>query len=276
MKLDFYIRFHTKFGQKLALLGNLPALGNDELEKALPMSFYNEECWHASLEIDPDEVDHLNYRYVFFNEKGEAIREAERERSVDLKKGNRDLVLMDTWNDNSFFENAFYTTPFTEVFFREPKKVKVRKNENATHYFRVKAPLLEPNECLCMDGTGTAMNEWNKDEPLFLHKKGNWWTTALDLSAAQFPIAYKYGIYNLKTDAFVGFEGGDNRILHLDASISARTIIHDGFARFPNNTWNDNSFFENAFIPHHLLKFFSANPKRSRSGKMKMQHIISG
>ena len=66
MKLDFYIRFHTKFGQKLALLGNLPALGNDELEKALPMSFYNEECWHASLEIDPDEVDHLNYRYVFF------------------------------------------------------------------------------------------------------------------------------------------------------------------------------------------------------------------
>ena len=237
MKLDFYIRFHTKFGQKLALLGNLPALGNDELEKALPMSFYNDECWHASIEIDPDEADHLNYRYVFFNEKGEAIREAERERSVDLKKGNRDLVLMDTWNDNSFFENAFYTTPFTEVFFREHKKVKVRKNENATHYFRVKAPLLEPNECLCMTGTGKEMNDWSKEQPLFLHKKGNWWTTALDLSAAQFPIAYKYGIYNLKTDAFVGFEGGDNRILHRDASINARTIIHDGFARFPNNTW---------------------------------------
>ena len=237
MKIDFYLRFHTQFGQQLSLVGNIPALGSNDLEKALPLAFFNDEFWHASVEMDPSEAESLQYRYVFIDERGGRKREAEKERVVELKKVPASLLLIDTWNDDSFYENAFYTAPFTEVFLPSPKKIKVKKNTDATHYFKVKAPLIGRDECLCMVGTGMELNNWDTEKPLFLHKKGSWWTTALDLSKTTFPIAYKYGVYDLKHDRFVRFESGDNRLVHNDGPSGSRTIIHDGFVRMPNNTW---------------------------------------
>src|SRR6476469_6806484 len=106
MKIDFYLRFHTHFGQTLAIVGNIPALGNSVLEKALPLEFLNDEFWHTSLEIDPTDLDSLHYRYVLID-NGERKKEAEKNRTIDLKKEDRDIVAIDTWNDESYFENAF-------------------------------------------------------------------------------------------------------------------------------------------------------------------------
>src|SRR5215212_4243552 len=124
MKIDFYLRFHTQFGQTLAVVGNLPALGSNELDKALPLLFFNDEFWHTSIEIDPASIEFIQYRYVFLNENGERKKEAERNRVIELGGINTDITVSDTWNDESYFENAFYTTPFTEVFFKNSKKAK--------------------------------------------------------------------------------------------------------------------------------------------------------
>src|SRR5438270_2096882 len=128
MKIDFYLRFHTQFGQTLAITGNIPVLGNDVSEKALSLDFLNDEFWHTSIEIDPRDLDSIHYRYVFTTLEGERKKEAERNRVIDLKKEDRDIVLIDTWNDESYFENAFFTAPFTQVFFRNPKKLKIKKS----------------------------------------------------------------------------------------------------------------------------------------------------
>ena len=120
MRIDFYLRFRTQFGQKLAIVGNISALGYNDTANALPLSFFNEDFWHASIEIDPTEHNSLHYRYVFTNSNGEVKKEAEKERIIDLRKNNSDIVVIDTWNDESNHENAFYTTPFTEVFLLKP------------------------------------------------------------------------------------------------------------------------------------------------------------
>ena len=52
MKIDFYLRFHTKFGQSLFITGNLGVLGYNVVDDALPMSFLSEDYWHASVELD--------------------------------------------------------------------------------------------------------------------------------------------------------------------------------------------------------------------------------
>ena len=130
MKIDFYLRFHTQFGQTLAIAGNLPSLGNDDLNQALPMNFFNNEFWHASIELDPAGIDSFQYRYIFINEKGNPKKEAEKDRQIDLKKLQGDVVAIDTWNDEASIENAFLTAPFTQVFFREHKKVKHKKHES--------------------------------------------------------------------------------------------------------------------------------------------------
>ncbi len=39
MKLQFYLRFHTEYGQSLWISGNADELGNDDAAKALPMEY---------------------------------------------------------------------------------------------------------------------------------------------------------------------------------------------------------------------------------------------
>ncbi len=236
MRIDFYLRFHTQFGQSLAIVGNIPALGLNEVNKALPLQFLNEDFWHTSIEIDPSEYHSLHYRYVFTNEKGEVKIEAEKERVIDIKKSGSDVVVVDTWNDESAYENAFYTAPFTDVFFKE-KKPKAKKDDSFTHQFKLKAPLLSAHECVFISGSTEELGNWNTAKPIMLQKRGNWWVLDIDLSGTTFPIAYKYGVYNFKKEEFIRFEDGDNRVLHYDIPANKRTIIHDGFIRLPNTTW---------------------------------------
>jgi 4-alpha-glucanotransferase len=219
------------------MIGNIPALGSGDLNKALPLSFLNEEFWHATIEIDPSEHHSLNYRYVFFDENGEIKKEGEKDRILDLKKSSSDLFVVDSWNDESFYENAFYTAPFKDVFFKDSRKLKQKKGSFHTHQFKIKAPLLAADECVCLVGNDTYLSNWNIEKPLLLQKREDWWVLEIDLSKAAFPIAYKYGVYNLKKEEFIRFEEGDNRILHYDVLAHQKTIVHDGFIRLPNNIW---------------------------------------
>ena len=237
MKIDFYLRFHTRFGQTLAIVGNIPALGNDDLNKATPLQFFNQELWHLSIELDPSGFEDLNYRYLFTDEKGERKKEGEKNRSLSLKKAGGNIVVIDTWNDESDFDNAFFTAPFTEVFDKSPGKLKIKRTTHHSHVFKVKAPLLGSNEVVCMAGSSASLNNWTTDTPLLLNREGQWWIIGIDLPDADFAISYKYGIYNIKKETFVYFEEGDNRILHNDGSADKQVIVHDGFVRLPAKQW---------------------------------------
>jgi len=236
MKIDFYLRFHTQFGQSLAVVGNIPALGSDTIENALPLTFFNEDFWHVSVEIESSEYNSLHYRYIFINEQGEVKKEAEQERFIELKKKSSDLVLIDSWNDESFYENAFYTAPFTDVFLKDGKP-KAKKSGSCSHRFNVKAPLLSSHESVCISGSDKALHQWDTEKPVLLQRNGNWWVLDIDLSQTEFPIAYKYGVYDSKKQAFIRFEEGGNRILHYDVPANKKTVVHDGFIRLPNNVW---------------------------------------
>lgn len=197
------------------------------------MEYLNEEFWYAA--CDTDENDTLHYRYIFTSEQGEQISEAEKDRRVNLAKTGRPrVVLVDTWNDGSNRENAFYTAPFREVLFKS-SGYRGKAAKNPTHAFRVKAPLLEPYETVCVLGNTAALNAWNSAEPLMLEKKGDWWELQLDLSGTDEPLTYKYGIWNHKKESFTGFESGANRQLPVQPETCI--VAHDGFVQFPQRTW---------------------------------------
>ena len=48
MKLQFYLRFHTEFGQTLWISGNMDELGNNDPTAALPMQYLDSEFWTAT------------------------------------------------------------------------------------------------------------------------------------------------------------------------------------------------------------------------------------
>ena len=240
MNIKFYLRFHTKFGQSLWVSGNIDELGNDDPVNAIAMNYLNEEFWHYNLEIRKKDLQKkIRYKYFLKTEDGELLSEWENERYLyDLRKDINEIQLVDTWNHAGEYENAFFSAPFRKVLLKTKSfKNKEDDDKTFTHIFKVKAPLLNKNEVLCMAGNTELLGNWSTEKPALMDKPGDWWMLKLDLADCDFPIAYKYGIYNNKEKKFKSFENGNNRLLYSDSSKKKISIVHDGFVHFPNNTW---------------------------------------
>lgn len=235
MKIHFYLRFHTQPGQQLSLSG---VFGADGAERLVPMEFINADFWKASVALELHDSTYFRYHYIFTTATGETITEAEKHRKLEWdKKANAGLVTIDTWNDQRFFENTFFTTPFKEVLLAK-HRTKKEKNQGAyTHTFKVKAPLLRENEAICLLGDGAALGHWSPVKPQLLVREGEWWVAQVNLSKERLPLAYKYGTYNQASAAFVQFENGPNRSLPDVAEPQNSTTVHDGFIQLPNTTW---------------------------------------
>jgi 4-alpha-glucanotransferase len=222
--------------------GNRSILGDNDLSKALPMQYFNQDFWYTQVEIKDDSIATLSfeYRYILREDNGNEIVEWGNDRVIDLKKsaGREEMVLVDTWNHAGDIDNVFYTQPFQGVLLKTktpPAKPKAVKNY--THEFRVKAPILADNEVICLNGTGNTLGDWDTQKPVLLSKQDNWWTVQLNFSKDSFPVAYKYGVYNTATATFVHFEAGNNRTLQSETQKNKLTILHDGFAQVPYKKW---------------------------------------
>ncbi|MER3499240.1 MAG: 4-alpha-glucanotransferase [Chitinophagaceae bacterium] len=274
MEVRFYLRFHTQFGESLFVSAEMDGEKVGE-ENLLPMSYLNEEFWKLSINIHPKKNSRLSYKYFLKNKEGETIPEFGNDRRVDVPRNTEELEFADVWNHAGEFENVFYTAPFQNTLFRDQAtKSKLSFSKTPTHIFKIKAPLLQKNEVVCLLGEGKALGDWSTDDPILLGKKknDNWWTAGVDLASEDFPLAYKYGIYHLKEKKFMRFEDGDNRLLYAEAAKNRVTIIHDGFIHLPNNTWkgagvaipvfslrSKNSFGVGEFTDLKLLVDWAAN-----------------
>ena len=239
MKIHFYVRFYTKPGQSLSVTGNIPLLGENKINKALPLTWLNNDFWHGTLELENKATGKIQYNYVYTNEAGFKVVEWGNDRIIDLNKISADEIqVVDTWNHAGEFENAFYTDPFQEILLKDREtSVKVPPVKSYTHQFKVKAPLLKKNEVVCLLGSCKPLGEWNTESPVLLHRENGWWSVKINLPKETFPLYYKYGVYNTKSKTFVQYEKGNNRVLYGDAVNKKITILHEGFAYLPNNSW---------------------------------------
>ena len=234
MTIHFYLRFSTHFGQTLFVSGDIDALGNDNTEAAFPLTYFDNEFWYGSIDLpDKHGIQSICYRYLLHTGDHDQINEGENDRLININEStDKQLVLIDTWNQAGVIENAFYTKPFKQIIPASSPLLnkKVQPSKNATHEFRVKAPLLGSNEMLFITGSGKALQDWDTKKPLLLTQDDNWFTIKLDLQKDKFPISYKYGVYNTKEKKIQNFETGKNRILREDVANKKFTILHDGFA----------------------------------------------
>jgi len=240
MKIHFYLRFSTKQGQDLYICGNIPELGfqNKLTTEPVLMKYKNQDFWELTIELSSQPSDPVEYYYQLKMEDGSIVHEWGNDRVFKISPRHEVMQIFDTWNHAGEYENTFYTAPFQEILLPSPAKKSGNKApKNATHIFKIKAPLLRANEAICISGNGKGFGDWSMADPLIGKKNGNWWTIELNLSETSFPTQYKYGIYDLKHKSLVQFEHGPNRTLLGDAREGRLNIQHDGFIHLPNNTW---------------------------------------
>ncbi len=242
IQLHFQIRYHTDFGQNLFLTGNHLMLGNGDIANAIPMQYLNEQAWTVSLDLPKHSITSpIQYNYVLVNADGSTVVDWGNDRVIDNEIFDSNQVhLIDTWNHAGYIENAFYTEAFQQVLLKDNQtKHKPKTVKKPTHLFRVKSPLLLKNQIVCLSGSFKEANNWSEDQLILMGKNidSPFFEVSLNLSKDQFPIAYKYGVYDLELKKLVQFEGGDNRMLHQIFSKDQITIVNDGFTYLPNQTW---------------------------------------
>ena len=243
MKLIFRLRFGTKIGQSLWLIGNHPLLGDGRADRALPLQYFNAEFWQATLNLPaggiPDAA--ITYNYILRNSDGSAVQDWGGDRVINPASFKNDEVLIiDSWNDAGAVENAFYTEPFQNVLLRPDfTEVRILPTPGASHTFKIKAPLLQKGQTLCLVGSCAPLGKWSTAAPLLLNRVAgeDFLSAQIDLGREKLPVQYKYGVYDVEHAKFVRFEDGDNRILSEAAAPKKHIIVNDGFVRLPANNW---------------------------------------
>lgn len=237
--LQFNIRYKTQLGQTLWVSGNLSELGKHQPQGALCLTYVNEQFWQLEVPVSfTSSQIKLQYRYLLKGEDGQYVEEWGHDRILQVNQ-QQDVVLIDTWNYAGEFENAFYTAPFDQVLFKHKKRKRPKPVVAAqpTHHFRVKAPLLEPGQTLCLLGSTASLGNWNTAAPHLLQKENGWYELVLPLQEPSTSVAYKYGVWDLLANSFVRYEDGENRELPDHPLLKGLVVLHDGFARLPNSTW---------------------------------------
>ena len=234
MKVHFYLRYATKFGESFSL-----CLSDGTRH---PLEYLSDDFCIASLDIDAAQYpDGLAYSYEFHTTDGLTKPETDPRRRLDFSDLNTGhLEVYDFFNPMGLLENVFTTQPFRS---KEPanEEKKSKKYSPGTHIFRAKAPLLEADESICLLGHGKMLRNWDTAAPIVLKNTGAWWETRLDLSEEEFPLSYKYGVWNTRTNKFLGFEEGGNRPIYAvqQSTVNSQqsTVLHDNFVRLPLPNW---------------------------------------
>ncbi len=242
VKVSFHLRYKTHFGQGIYIYGNHPQLGNNLLDQAVPLVFLNNDYWVLHLDMDLTTTqEKVVYHYFIQEEDGTRSFDAGSDKSFDLASlQTSELVIIDSWNFTGYKENAFYTSPFKNVLLSPSKEVKqVAIAENATHVFRVKAPLLAAHQTICMVGEAKAIGAWDAKKALPLTKVvgEDYYEISLDADKCNFPFVYKYGVYDLNAKSFVQFEDGDNRVVYEPIGKGKLVIVNDGFLHINAGNW---------------------------------------
>ncbi len=233
MKINFYLRYATQFGESLGLTLYHESLG----PMNCAMTYLNADFWRVEVDVD---VEALTYGYFFKGKNGKIRREWAGEHLLDLSElSGETLQVIDYWDDAGAPEQAFFSQPFQQIFFKSAVAPRApRKKGPFTHIFNVKAPLLQPHETLCLSGQGAALGQWNIAAPVMMDydPETRWYSAAVDLSAEHFAVPYKYGVWNTQTNTLTAFEQGDNRVIQLTGERGA-TLLHDGLARLGAPQW---------------------------------------
>lgn len=241
--ITFQLKFHTKFGQTLHITGNHAAFGNNDVALALPMQYLNEELWTAAITIDTATIpaEGIVYNYFVRYEDGSVSFDWGSDKLLTTAAANKpELFIADAWNFAGYYENAFYTEPFKQVLLAgNYTPVTAGDVLNATHTFRVKAPLLAKGQTLCLLGSGEELGHWQPENAMVLSRQQgqDFYSVNVNLSDAVLPIMYKYAVYDVEQGKALTIEGGHDRMLVNSAAPGRQTIINDGFAQLPNNTW---------------------------------------
>jgi 4-alpha-glucanotransferase len=241
MRISFKIDYQVLPGQRIYIAGANDRLGGWNAKKALPMKKISEGEWEA--EFDIDGLDYLEYKYIIKDKEKRVIWEWGANRMLLLKGRDFDEVrVRDFWHSSDDAENVLLSSAFTKVLMaRDSEKVKkVEERRGMVLRFQVQVPRISSNYRLCVSGNQEVLGNWDEAKAVVMSDADfPLWAVEVDAAKVEFPIEFKYGIYDTEKKYIVTWEEGNNRVIRDFVCESPKSIkVHtDQKFRYPVGHW---------------------------------------
>lgn len=241
MTLSFHIEYRTNWGEEVRVLGSIPELGNSIPEKAIALHTLDGTNWSLDASVQLPECGTIQYCYHIFRD-GELVRtewnSIPRTLYLVSKDKKKTYRLTDYWR-NLPEQLYFYSSAFTDSLLAHNKRMSPPKSYSKGLLIKAFAPDIDQDHCLAVSGNQKVMGNWNPDEAVLL-SDANFpeWQIEVDASDIQYPLEYKFVLYNKKEKRIVAWENNPNRYL---ANPGIRTnetlVISDRYVFFSLPQW---------------------------------------
>jgi len=250
MQITFRIQYYTTWGQRLRLTATHENLSNMKEDTAPGMVMVSPEegLWELTATIPKNALSSLTYRY-FIEDENQNVRIYEcDDRKLKLTNRNcRKAIVKDTWRASDDKENAFFSSAFTQGLLR-PGKIweddatpfPIEKSGDILMRFQIHVARVEQGHRLGITGNSPRLGSWNTKKGILLSNEEHpQWKAEVILSKNDFPLYYKYFIYDEINDSFQFFEAGEDRFIADAGNINGNTIVVQGDERFnfPVSPW---------------------------------------
>ncbi len=242
MTITFHINYHTVWGQRIAIIGSIPELGQWNNDQAFKLHHLGDGEWETTIHLKKATAN-FEYKYILLNDENEELDlDWGKNRVARFSKKQKNVLLKDCWRSKHHGETAFYTSAFTEAIFKADSfkaKRTVHVTGKANFHFQIHAPRVNTGQRICLLGNIPEMGNWDLTKPLLLENENHpLWTISINCTAKN-DIEYKYGIFNVKEKKVQFLEDGKNRILktHFFSAINDTVIVTDEYFHHPHGNW---------------------------------------
>ena len=227
MQIRFHINYHTLWGESLYLVGNIPALGAGNPEKAVEMTLSGPDMWLVDIEV-PANTPAFDYSFIV-KAPGQAWRfEWGTPHRFEPGRGIGKYSVFSNWQDLPH-DKPFYASAFTEGIFRRNTHIADDKMQAGMVRFSVCAPVVKPDEWVILCGEGDLLGNWNPAKAPRMKDAGYpVWELSLPLASLKVPFEYKFAIYNPTTGIVRRWEDCENRIFGIKTVQSTEAVIVEG------------------------------------------------
>ncbi|MFD1467698.1 4-alpha-glucanotransferase [Hymenobacter caeli] len=241
MTIHFSVPYRTAWGQRLAVCGAGPALGNWHAAAAFALDYDDVAgCWSGDLAA-PAPAGELAYKYVLLDGDAPTWEAGpNRTQAYDAARAPR-LHLADYWRTPARPENELLTAAFTQALFRRPAgapgapKAKAQAAAPAAGdtEFRLLAPRVAPHLGLCVLGSDPALGAWDNRTCLVLSDADYpTWAGRVQLQNPGEDCLYKYAVWDAAAGHALDMEGGENRVVPASADADAARVFSDEDYRY--------------------------------------------
>lgn len=240
MILLFNIEYRTSWGEEVRVLGNIPELGSNAPDRAIPLHTVDGIHWTAAVAIQASEEKNLQYSYHIYRE-GKPTRTEWNSLPRTLHVAGSDAKVYrieDCWK-NLPEQQYFYTSAFTESLLAHHQRSAAPQSYRQSVLVKAYAPCIDADHSLAICGNQPALGNWDPAQALLMSDADfPEWQAEIDAGQLRFPLEYKFILYNKKEGRAVAWENNPNRYMADPRLGSDETLaVGDRYVYFSLPAW---------------------------------------